>query len=341
MSLDELTNEIVALGEKRFRVKQIYKWIHVKRVRSFSEMSDLSVTLREKLDTAFEIKSLTLVRELTSSNDGTRKFLFMLNDGEYVETVFMVYKHAFSLCISSQVGCKMGCSFCASGIAGFVRNLSPSEMLLQVYEAERLTGQTIGSLVMMGIGEPLDNFDNTVRFLKLISDEHGKNLSARHISLSTCGIVPRIYDLAKLRLGLTLSVSLHQADDRRRSEIMPVNNAYNITELMTACRDYIETTGRRISFEYAVADGVNDSREDADRLIKLLRGINCHVNLIPVNRVKETAYITKRDTVRQFQKYLEDGKLGVTVRRTLGSDINAACGQLRNSQIQAYTVKQS
>ncbi|MGN1416203.1 MAG: 23S rRNA (adenine(2503)-C(2))-methyltransferase RlmN, partial [Oscillospiraceae bacterium] len=234
-----------------------------------------------------------------------------------------------SLCISTQVGCKMGCKFCASTIAGFKRDLVPSEMLSEIYEAERSSGRKVESLVLMGIGEPLDNFDNVVRFLKLLSCPEGKNLSLRHVSLSTCGLVDRIYQLAELKLGLTLSVSLHAADDKRRSEIMPVNNSYNIEKLLGACRDYIASTGRRISFEYAVIRGVNDSKADADKLIRLLKGMNCHVNLIPVNEIKERDFKSDRRSVQSFQHLLEDGGLNVTVRRTLGSDINAACGQLR------------
>jgi 23S rRNA (adenine2503-C2)-methyltransferase len=329
MTLTELSDELIAIGEKPFRAKQIYGWLHQKRVQDFADMTDISASLRDKLSDSFEIYKLKTVRELVSAVDGTRKYLYELPDGEYIETVFMAYKHAFSLCISSQVGCKMGCSFCASGIAGFVRNLTPSEMLLQVYETELRTGFNIGSLVMMGIGEPLDNFNNTLRFLTLLSDERGKNLSLRHVSLSTCGIVPKIYELAELRLGLTLSISLHQADDCKRSEIMPVNNAYNISSLIAACKDYFDKTGRRVSFEYAVIEGVNDSTDDANRLSKLLRGLNCHINLIPVNSVQESGYHVSNRSVQHFKKRLEDGKLNVTIRRRLGSDINAACGQLR------------
>jgi 23S rRNA (adenine2503-C2)-methyltransferase len=333
LDFDSLNTEIAAMGEPRFRTAQIYSWLHVKRAQSFDEMTDLSASLRMKLSDIFDIYRLETARELISALDGTRKYLFRLPDGEYVETVFMAYKHAYSLCVSSQVGCKMGCSFCASGKSGFVRNLSPSEILLQVYETERITGQKIGSLVMMGIGEPLDNFDNSLTFLKLLSDEHGKNLSLRHVSVSTCGIIPKIRELAALRLGLTLSVSLHAADNAKRARMMPVSNAYNISELISACKDYIAATSRRISFEYAVIEGTNDSKDDADKLIGLLRGMNCHVNLIPVNVINETSFKTGRTAVERFRGLLEAGKLGVTVRRTLGADINAACGQLRRETI--------
>ncbi len=252
-----------------------------------------------------------------------------MSDGNPIETVLMEYKHGNSLCISTQVGCKMGCKFCASTLAGFDRNLTAAEMLLQIYTAENDSGKHVDSLVLMGIGEPLDNFDNVIKFLQLLSDEKGKNLSLRHVSLSTCGLVDRIYDLASYRFGLTLSISLHATTDKKRGEIMPVNHKYNIEELLSACRFYIEKTGRRISFEYAVICNVNDQKEDATELIKLLRGIKCHVNLIPVNEIAERDYKSSKKSLFQFVKMLEDGGLNVTVRRTLGSDINAACGQLR------------
>jgi 23S rRNA (adenine2503-C2)-methyltransferase len=327
MTLEELTADLSF--EKPYRAKQLYNWLHVKRALTFDEMSDLPASLREKLNADYIICKLATVKTLVSERDGTIKYLFELPDGECIETVFMEYRHAHSLCISSQVGCRMGCKFCASGLDGLVRNLTPAEMLSQVYEVERLTGETIGSLVMMGIGEPLDNFDNTIKFLTMLSDKNGKNLSLRHVSLSTCGLVPKIRELQKLHLGLTLSISLHHADNASREDIMPVTKAYNIDELILACRDYIAETGRRISFEYAVIAGVNDSEVDAKKLIKLLRGINCHVNLIPVNKVAETGYHNKKDNVKNFEGYLVAAKIPVTIRRTLGSDINAACGQLR------------
>lgn len=326
---EELAAEIEALGEKKFRAAQIFDWLHVKRAVSFDEMTNISLSLRTKLDEKFYINRLNVAKTLESSIDNTVKYLYELSDGNHVECVLMDYKHGNSLCISTQVGCKMGCKFCASTIAGFKRNLEPSEMLSEIYEAERSSGRKVESLVLMGIGEPLDNFDNVVRFLKLLSCPEGKNLSLRHVSLSTCGLVDRIYQLAELKLGLTLSVSLHAADDKHRSEIMPVNNSYNIEKLLDACRDYIASTGRRISFEYAVIRGVNDSKADSDKLIGLLKGMNCHVNLIPVNEIKERDFKSDRRSVMNFQHMLEDGGLNVTVRRTLGSDINAACGQLR------------
>lgn len=327
--LDELYSEMESIGEKKFRGKQIYEWLHTKRVHEFSNMSNISSSLRTKLEDLYCINSIKIVRKLESAIDNTVKYLYELSDGNHIESVLMDYKHGNSLCISTQVGCKMGCNFCASTIAGFKRNLFPSEMLLQVYEAERDSGRHIDSLVLMGIGEPLDNFDNVVKFLQILSFETGKNLSLRHVSLSTCGLVDRIYDLAEYRFGLTLSVSLHAVTNAKRSEIMPVNKKYPIDELLNACRDYIEKTGRRISFEYAVIHGVNDSAEDAEALVRLLKGINCHVNLIPVNQIKERNYRSDKNTLHRFLAALEKGGLNATVRRTLGADIDAACGQLR------------
>ena len=329
MELDELCSEMEIIGEKKFRGKQIYEWLHTKRIHKFEDMSNISSALRTKLNENYCINSINIVRKLESAIDNTVKYLYELSDGNHIESVIMEYKHGNSLCISTQVGCKMGCNFCASTIAGFKRHLTPSEMLLQVYEAERNTGKHIDSIVLMGIGEPLDNFDNVIKFLKMLSFEIGKNLSLRHVSLSTCGLVDKIYELAEYKFGLTLSISLHATTDKKRSEIMPVNKRYNIDSLLKACKDYINKTGRRISFEYAVIHGVNDTVTDADELIKLLRGINCHINLIPVNKIKERNYRSDRNSLFAFQAALEKGGLNATIRRTLGSDIDAACGQLR------------
>lgn len=329
LSLDEIIMELDSMGEKKFRAEQIYNWLHVKKVTDFSEMSNISLELRTKLYEKFYIKRLNIVKRLESCVDNTIKYLYELEDGNHIESVLMDYKHGNSICISTQVGCKMGCNFCASTIAGFRRNLTPSEMLMQIYLAEKDSGRHVDSLVLMGIGEPLDNYDNVIRFLELLSSPKGRNMSLRHVSLSTCGIVPRINDLAKLKTGLTLSVSLHSADNKRRSEIMPVNRSWDINELIAACREYIKETGRRISFEYAVISGVNDSTRDAEALAGLLRGLNCHINLIPVNKIKERSYSADRRSVEQFSKRLERLGMNVTVRRTLGADINAACGQLR------------
>lgn len=329
LTLEELTEEILKMGEKKFRAKQIFDWLHCKQAVSFSEMSNISSSLSTKLEEKFCIKSIIVVRKLESLIDNTVKYLYELDDGNHIESVLMDYKHGNSLCISTQVGCKMGCQFCASTIAGFKRNLLPSEMLGQVYAAERNSGRHVDSIVLMGIGEPLDNYDNVVKFLQLLSCEEGRNMSLRHVSLSTCGLVDRIYDLSELRLGLTLSVSLHASTDEKRSEIMPVNKRYSISELMSACRDYMDKTGRRISFEYAVIKGVNDQKQDADGLIKLLKGMNCHLNLIPVNEIKERDFKADRNSLSAFSDYLSQKGINVTVRRTLGADINAACGQLR------------
>lgn len=327
LTKDELTEILTGLGEKAFRAKQIYDWLHVKRVTDFSQMSNISAQLRDTLERKFCLKSLIIKKKLVSGIDNTVKYLYGLPDGESVETVLMEYKHGNSLCISTQVGCRMGCRFCASTIAGFVRHLLPSEMLLQIYETERDSGRHVDSIVLMGIGEPLDNFDNVMKFLSVLNAE-GDGMSLRHISLSTCGIVDKIYELAELKTGLTLSISLHAATDEKRSSIMPINKKYNLEQLMTACRDYFNKTGRRISFEYSLIEGVNDTEQSADELIKLLRGMLCHVNLIPVNEIRERDYKKSR-YVEKFQKRLTAAGINATVRRTLGADISAACGQLR------------
>ncbi len=327
LSREELTAQLTALGEKKFRANQIYDWLHVKKVSEFAQMSNISAQLRDTLERKFCLKSLIIKKKLVSDIDNTVKYLYGLPDGESVETVLMEYKHGNSLCISTQVGCRMGCRFCASTIAGFVRHLLPSEMLLQIYETERDSGRHVDSIVLMGIGEPLDNFDNVMKFLSLLNSE-GEGMSLRHISLSTCGIVPRINELAELKTGLTLSISLHAATDEKRSSIMPINNKYNLEQLMSACRDYFKKTGRRISFEYSLIEGVNDTEQSAEELIKLLRGMLCHVNLIPINEIRERDYKKSR-YVEKFQKRLQQAGINATVRRTLGADINAACGQLR------------
>lgn len=327
LTRDELTAELTAMGEKAFRAKQIYDWLHVKKVSDFSQMSNISAQLKAALEKKFCLKSLIIKKKLVSDIDNTVKYLYGMPDGESVETVLMEYKHGNSLCISTQVGCRMGCRFCASTIAGFVRHLLPSEMLLQIYETERDSGRHVDSIVLMGIGEPLDNFDNVMKFLTLLNDE-GEGMSLRHISLSTCGIVDKIYELAELKTGLTLSISLHAATDEKRSSIMPINKKYDLKQLMTACRDYFKKTGRRISFEYSLIEGVNDTEQSADELIKLIGGMLCHVNLIPINEIRERDYKKSR-YVERFQKRLTDAGINATVRRTLGADISAACGQLR------------
>ena len=330
LTKDELTAAVTEMGEKSFRAKQIYDWLHVKKVVDFSEMSNLSAQFREELSRKFCIKSLKIKKRLVSRVDNTVKYLYELPDGEAVESVLMEYKHGNSLCISSQVGCKMGCRFCASTIAGWVRDLEPSEMLLQIYETERDSGRRVDSIVMMGIGEPLDNFDNTVKFLEILNSG-GDGMSLRHLSLSTCGLVDKINRLAELKLGVTLSISLHAATDEKRSAIMPINDRFDLQTLMTACDDYFKATGRRISFEYSLIEGVNDTDGSADELIKLIGHRNCHVNLIPINEIKEREFKKSR-FVERFCKRLTDAGINATVRRTLGADINAACGQLRRQE---------
>lgn len=331
LSLTELETELTSMGEKKFRAKQIFNWLHQKKVTSFDDMKNISKDLRTKLDDIFIIYNLVPERVLKSKLDGTIKYLYRLQDGNHVETVLMEYSYGTSICVSTQVGCKMGCNFCASTIAGFRRNLEPSEILLQIYESERNSGRKISSVVLMGIGEPLDNFDNVLKFLDLISSPDGNGLSLRHVTVSTCGIVPKIYELSKLKLGLTLAISLHASDNTSRSKTMPINNRYHIEDLISACKDYVSKTGRRITFEYAIIDGVNSSFDDAKRLSNLIKGINCHVNLIPVNKVAERNYSTQMKTVQSFKDALEKFGVNATIRRTLGSDINASCGQLRRN----------
>lgn len=333
LKLDELKNEIISLGEKSFKATQIYSWLHKKGAVSFDEMTDISKNLRENLKNNYDIYTCSIEKKLVSVYDGTVKYLFKLYDGELIESVVMKYKYGYTICVSSQVGCKMGCRFCASGIAGFVRNLAPSEILSQIYVAQRDLNIRISHIVMMGVGEPLDNYENVIRFLSMISDENGLNIGMRNISLSTCGVVSGIEKLMKEKLQLTLSISLHAPNDEIRSRTMPVNDRWGIDELLSACRRYTDTTSRRISFEYAMISGVNDSDECAHELGRRLKGMLCHVNLIPVNSVKERDYRKSSDTrINSFIKVLEKYSVNVTVRRTLGSDINASCGQLRRGE---------
>lgn len=332
MTLPELQNALTEQGLPRFRAGQIFSWLHQKQAESFSEMTNLSKALREELEQQYELFQCRILRKLVSDRDGTVKYLFQLNDGETVETVLMKYKYGYSVCVSSQVGCNMKCRFCASTIDGCVRNLRASEILSQVYAATRDTGVRISHLVMMGMGEPLQNYDNVLRFLDLITAENGYHLSARHISISTCGIVPRIYDLMKQRPQFTLSVSLHAPNDEIRNRIMPVNRKWNVEELLKACREYTATTKRRISFEYAMMNGINDTDENAKELAKKLKGMLCHVNLIPANEVRENDYVrSSAERLQAFAAILEQNGITTTVRRTLGSDINASCGQLRRN----------
>ncbi len=333
LSLNELKVEMENIGEKAFKAKQIYSWLHKRGAESFDEMTDISKNLRENLKNSYVIHNCSIEKKLVSMYDSTVKYLFRLHDGELIESVVMKYKYGYTICVSSQVGCKMGCKFCASGIAGFVRNLEPSEILSQIYAAQRDLDIRISHIVMMGVGEPLDNFDNVIKFLTMVSDENGLNIGMRNISLSTCGVVTGIYKLLEKKLQLTLSVSLHAPNDEIRSQTMPVNNRWNIDTLIKACKDYTCETSRRISFEYAMIDGVNDSDECARELASRLKGMLCHVNLIPVNSVKERDYKkSKEDRINSFIKILESRGINTTVRRTLGSDINASCGQLRRGE---------
>ena len=329
MTLPELSALLKDMGQPAFRAKQLYTWLH-RGVRSYDEMTNLPGTLREKLAEQYPINAPTVVRRQESQKDGTIKYLWQLSDGNCVETVLMRYHYGNTVCISTEVGCRMGCAFCASTIGGLVRRLEPFEMLDEVLFTQVDSGQPISHIVLMGIGEPLDNFDNVMRFLELVNSPEGMNISMRHISLSTCGLVPKIDELAKRKLQLTLSVSLHAPNDAVRGTIMPVNKAYPSGELLDACRRYYAATSRRISFEYAMIDGVNDSVDNAKELIRRLKGLPAHFNLIPLNHVEESPLKpSSKSAVALFQKTLEDAGIPATVRRTLGGDIDASCGQLR------------
>ena len=326
---DELSELVLSLGQPKYRGKQIFEALY-KDARNFDEFTVLPKAFREKLkETAF-IPTAEICRKLVSKIDGTVKYLYRLHDGETVESVFMRYKHGNTMCISTQVGCRMGCAFCASTKAGLVRSLAPSEMLLQIMEAKRDLGERVSNVVLMGMGEPLDNYDNVIKFLKLINHESGLNVGLRHISLSTCGLVDKIDRLADEGLPITLSVSLHAPNDKKRKETMPIANRYSISELLDACKRFIDKTGRRISFEYALISGSNDLPNDAHELGRLLGGMLCHVNLIPVNPIKEKDFqSSKKNAIKAFTDILESYKINATVRRKLGADINASCGQLR------------
>lgn len=331
LNLEELTAFVESLGEKKFRAKQIYEWMHRKHVASFSEMTNISAALIEKLNQDCTLTSLKKADVQISKIDGTRKYLFLLDDGNVIESVLMRYKHGNSVCISSQVGCRMGCRFCASTVGGLTRSLATSEILDQIYEIERHIGERVSNVIIMGIGEPLDNYENVIRFIRMLSDENGLHISQRNITLSTCGLVPKIYDLMREELTITLAISLHAPNDEIRREMMPVANRFSMNEIMDACRKYIEETGRRITFEYTMVQGTNDSRENALELAARLRGMLCHVNLIPLNAVEgRMGHRSVPENIRQFQSVLECHHINVTIRREMGSDIDAACGQLRN-----------
>ena len=329
MTLPEMTAAIKELGQPAFRGKQVYTWLH-KGVRSYDEMTNLSKGLREQLAEKYPIYTPKVVRKQESKKDGTIKYLWQLADGNCVETVLMRYHYGNTVCISTEVGCAMGCAFCASTIGGLVRRLEPYEMLNEVLFTQIDSGLPVSRVVLMGIGEPLDNFDNVMRFLELVNSEDGMNISMRHISLSTCGLIPKIDELAKRKMQISLAISLHGPNDEIRSRVMPVNKAYPIEPLLECCRRYYDATSRRIHFEYAMIDGVNDRECDAKELLRRLKGLPAHFNLIPLNHVEESPLKpSSKVAVAAFQKILEDGGITATVRRTLGSDIDASCGQLR------------
>ena len=332
-NLEELKQEIIKLGEKPFRAEQIFRWIFVEKVKSFSEITNLSESLREKLNENYDICNFSIERKLESI-DGTKKYLFGLNDGNAIETVLMQYHHGKTVCVSSQIGCKMGCKFCASTGIPFIRNLTSGEIVEQIIAVEQDIKESISNIVFMGIGEPFDNYSNVMNAIKILNNQKGLNIGARHISISTSGLVPKIYEFADENVQCTLSISLHSANDETRSSMMPVNNAYNIEELIKACKYYIEKTNKRISFEYALAKDNNDNKKAADELINLLHGMLCHVNLIPINKIENGKYIkTSNENVIKFRDYLNSKGITATIRRELGSDIDAACGQLRRKNL--------
>ena len=333
LKFSELNNEIIALGLPKFRAKQIFEWLHKFGVSSFDEMSNISKDLRAKLNETYFISSCEIEQKLVSKIDGTVKYLFRLYDGEYIESVIMQYKHGYTICVSSQVGCKMGCTFCASTLAGFKRNLEAGEIESQLHAAQKDLDIRISNIVLMGIGEPLDNYDNVLKFIHNINDENGLNISMRNISLSTCGIVPKIRSLMDEELPITLTISLHAPNDEIRGRTMPVNNKWGVDEILKVCREYISKTNRRISFEYTLINNVNDSSDCALELSKKLKGMLCHVNLIPVNDVRERGNVrSSNEQIYKFADILKNNGINATIRRTLGSDINASCGQLRRKR---------
>ena len=334
LNLEQLTEELLSIGEKKFRAKQVYSWIHEKLVDSFDEMTNLSKDLREKLKENYTLNSLDAVAVQTSKIDGTQKYLFRLQDGHVVESVLMRYHHGNSVCISSQVGCLMGCRFCASTIGGKVRDLAPSEMLGQIYKIQKLSQERVHNVVVMGTGEPLDNYENLVQFIKMLTDENGLNISQRNLTVSTCGIVPKIRQLAEEKFQMTLALSLHATTQEKRKQLMPIANKYDLKEVLDACRYYYEQTGRRITFEYSLVGGVNDTKQDAEELTKLIGKFPCHVNLIPVNPIKERDFVQpNKQECQAFRNKLEKNGINVTIRREMGRDIDGACGQLRKSYL--------
>ena len=336
LTMEEWKSVLLQWGEKSFRAEQIFSWLHGKRVKSVDEMTNISKSLREKMRTEGSMTELREADRLESELDGTCKFLFELEDSQVIESVLMKYHHGNSVCISSQVGCRMGCKFCASTLGGLVRNLKASEMLEQIYEIERITGENVSNVVVMGTGEPMDNYENLIKFIRILSAKEGKNISVRNITVSTCGVVEGMLRLAEENLPLTLALSLHAPNDEVRKQLLPVANKYKLEDVLAACDTYYEKTSRRITYEYSMVQGVNDSVECAKELAEKLRGKNCHVNLIPVNPIKERTFLKSRtEAIQNFKNILEKNRINVTIRREMGSDIDAACGQLRRS----YTVK--
>ena len=332
-NLSDLQDEILALGEKKYRAEQIFKWIYIDKVKEFDEMTNLSIELREKLKQEYTMCNFKILKKQESS-DGTKKYLFDVLDGNAIETVLMEYHHGKTICVSSQIGCKMGCKFCASTGIKFIRSQTAGEIVEQILAVEQNIGDKISNVVFMGIGEPFDNYDNVMKAIQIINNQKGLNIGARHISISTSGLVPMIYKFADEELQCTLSISLHATTDEKRSKMMPINNRYNIKELMEACKYYINKTNKRISFEYALAKDNNDNLEDAKELVKLLKGMLCHVNLIPINKIENGEYVkSSNENIIKFRDYLNEKGIVATIRRELGSDIDAACGQLRRKNL--------
>lgn len=332
LTLNELEKEIIVLGEAKFRAKQIFSWLHQKNISSFEEMTNISKDFREKLTNKFKITKIEIIDKLISNVDKTTKYLFKLENNYIIESVLMKYSYGNAVCISTQVGCRMGCKFCASTLDGLERNLLASEMLSQIYKIQEDSKEKIRSIVLMGSGEPFDNFENFLKFIEIINHKDGLNIGQRHITVSTCGIVPKIYELADKKMQINLALSLHAPTDENRKEIMPIAKKYTIKEIVEACKYFANTTKRRVTYEYALISGVNDREEDAKEIIKLLKGTLCHINLIPVNNVKERNYIkSSKKHIKNFANILINAGIETTVRRELGSDINAACGQLRKS----------
>ena len=336
MTLSELEEYMESIHERKFRAKQIYEWMHKRLAFSWDEMNNIPKKLKERIQLDYDMYGVKMLDCFVSKIDGTRKYLFELHDGNVIESVWMQYKHGNSVCISSQAGCRMGCRFCASTLGGLDRNLEPSEMLSQIYYIQKDTKERVSNVVMMGTGEPMDNFDNVLRFLELITSEQGLNISQRNLTISTCGIVPKIEELAKKHLQITLAISLHAPNDEKRKELMPIANRYSMEELLSVCKYYFKETNRRMTFEYSLVAGVNDQPKNARELCQKLHGFPCHVNLIPVNPIKERNFRQSLpESIMEFKKILEKNHIHVTIRREMGADINAACGQLRRKKLQS------